>query len=657
MALSFSVGIAPAVFAQTLLNNEAQYLYNKTTFGTATLESGLSTIGSVRDWELVVGYNYELINGGFRGFNRVGISKRLGRHGFYAEIVPQRSMSFSYESPTTILTTDTLEIPSKETTRLSAEERFGFGYSLRAFENLSMGISMRSFTQSITNEKPTPIIEDTLSYIVNESNTFNQQVLRVDLSAQYSFYTNLFIGVSAHNIGNLVLKEETLEGIDYALRYPKQYSLYAGWQPFESTGLFLSYETDNSYIVSLSQSLNLLGGILEIGGGVFRESERKGAVSGMQLGVRWEQYPFSFSVSGVAYLNQRPSTIGLKNFLEEGVSSLENNRFSENYVSFTLRTAVDLTTIPKIKMIDVEIREEIYPTLGEYYLFEPFASALVKNISDEIVEVIPASFIQEINEEKVYSPTVSINPGDTARVNFFTGITPRLEQAKKRNIEMAEFYLYTGKNTEEGMVQKPVLVNTANSWNSKVSTLRYFVEAQYFFAQNYSKKVLALFQDSLQRVPQSLKVFTISKILFENAVSNMNYVSDPRSSTDFVQFPEQTLELKGGDCDDISVLVAALLQSVGIQCAFIDYSNSPVRHVSLMINTGVTPENKDALSINEQKLFIRESSSGRDELWIPIEVTEFASFNESWNKGSEMFRNEAVENLGLAKGLVKIIDF
>ena len=61
--------------------------------------------------------------------------------------------------------------------------------------------------------------------------------------------------------------------------------------------------------------------------------------------------------------------------------------------------------------------------------------------------------------------------------------------------------------------------------------------------------------------------------------SGLNYVIDPTTPysdfskngqiIDYLQFPVQTLNYKAGDCDDLSILYAALLKSVGIEAAFI----------------------------------------------------------------------------------------
>lgn len=48
---------------------------------------------------------------------------------------------------------------------------------------------------------------------------------------------------------------------------------------------------------------------------------------------------------------------------------------------------------------------------------------------------------------------------------------------------------------------------------------------------------------------------------------NIRYVRDVRD-VETIQFPEQTLQLKSGDCDDMALLLAAMLESIGFQTRF-----------------------------------------------------------------------------------------
>lgn len=54
-----------------------------------------------------------------------------------------------------------------------------------------------------------------------------------------------------------------------------------------------------------------------------------------------------------------------------------------------------------------------------------------------------------------------------------------------------------------------------------------------------------------------------AKALFYYTQNNIQYINDP-FSRQYVQLPEETLNLLAGDCDDKSVLLAALLESIGI---------------------------------------------------------------------------------------------
>ncbi|UCD14510.1 MAG: transglutaminase domain-containing protein [Thermoplasmatales archaeon] len=52
--------------------------------------------------------------------------------------------------------------------------------------------------------------------------------------------------------------------------------------------------------------------------------------------------------------------------------------------------------------------------------------------------------------------------------------------------------------------------------------------------------------------------------IYRHIVENYNYVSDP---VDFesVQTPQETIQMKGGDCEDLSILLSSLLENLGIK--------------------------------------------------------------------------------------------
>lgn len=66
----------------------------------------------------------------------------------------------------------------------------------------------------------------------------------------------------------------------------------------------------------------------------------------------------------------------------------------------------------------------------------------------------------------------------------------------------------------------------------------------------------------IQHLPQKA-VLQEAQALFDFVQNNIRYVRDPHQ-IEALQTPAATLQLKSGDCDDKTILLAALLLSIGI---------------------------------------------------------------------------------------------
>ncbi len=120
----------------------------------------------------------------------------------------------------------------------------------------------------------------------------------------------------------------------------------------------------------------------------------------------------------------------------------------------------------------------------------------------------------------------------------------------------------------------------------------------------------------------------------------MGYVVDPGtpysalseqiSAVDYLQFPNQSLAYKAGDCDDLSILYASLLEAVGIKTAFITAPG----HIYMAFAPGIHPAQAAKLFSEEQDLIFRG-----DETWIPVEITLVREgFLKSWQIGAKQWR-------------------
>jgi tetratricopeptide (TPR) repeat protein len=130
------------------------------------------------------------------------------------------------------------------------------------------------------------------------------------------------------------------------------------------------------------------------------------------------------------------------------------------------------------------------------------------------------------------------------------------------------------------------------------------------------------------------------------------YVPDPNNpysamsempkAVDTVHYPRETLEKRTGDCDDTTVLMAALLANIGVPTKFIDVPG----HIFLLVDTGLHERNRLALGLDPSLSVIVG-----DGVWIPLETTALdKSFSEAWKIGAEEYRNWE------ARGKIELVD-
>jgi tetratricopeptide (TPR) repeat protein len=123
----------------------------------------------------------------------------------------------------------------------------------------------------------------------------------------------------------------------------------------------------------------------------------------------------------------------------------------------------------------------------------------------------------------------------------------------------------------------------------------------------------------------------------------MSYVIDPttpfkefsisKKTVDFLQFPRQTLEYRAGDCDDLSILYSALLESVGIETSFITIPG----HILMAFSLDLEPDRARKTHIRPDELIFMGKK-----VWVPVEVTALDNgFLKAWETGAKEWR-EAV---------------
>lgn len=117
--------------------------------------------------------------------------------------------------------------------------------------------------------------------------------------------------------------------------------------------------------------------------------------------------------------------------------------------------------------------------------------------------------------------------------------------------------------------------------------------------------------------------------------SPFDQLSKNATTLDTVFFPQETLAYGAGDCDDLTMLYCALLQSVGAQTAFITTPG----HIFAAVKLDLTPSQAASTFSRTQDVIVREGA-----VWLPVEVTMVGSrFMDAWQTGAQEWREHSAK--------------
>lgn len=136
----------------------------------------------------------------------------------------------------------------------------------------------------------------------------------------------------------------------------------------------------------------------------------------------------------------------------------------------------------------------------------------------------------------------------------------------------------------------------------------------------------------------------LARIYEALAVHGIRYAPDPRHNAgdegelDEIKYPAETLRGKSGDCDDLSVLYASLLEASGIETRLLLFPN----HILVMAAAGI-PISRAASLAADTSLVIPHSG----EAWIPVEPTAIgkAGFLEAWSLAAARLNDGSDEGM------------
>ncbi len=616
-------------------------------------EDNPSNHSLIKDWGLMLSYGSEFSNATTSNLYLISLSKRIGPHYFSLRYTPGYQKEFVFNNGQSIILQDS-SVQSLDS-KFTYKELFGLGYSYKFTNSISAGFTLRYFTQEFNQESVLPVFSDTL-YLIRESQLEKANYWRGDMGLFYSPFNNFSFSISSINLIDVDENNVSASVVPYEMKRTKGALIGLSYSPFKLLGFNLLYETDGAYQFGFNNFFNAFGGTFGLSVTAFHDKYQSPYVAGIIPAITFSSKMFGITFSGVKYFSGRNITHPFSGFINNGINNILNTRYSFDKAFITF--SFTLNTIPErtIEFLDAKILTSIYPALTDHYLTQPFAKGEIVNLTNHPVTVKPSSKIEGINADGIESPSVVIGPKDTASIPFYT-IIPQSFNKNKAGISYVVFNVKAENSGDKTQLQKPILVNSINSWDGKVINLRYYIKRDYRFSMNYAKNILSKHKSELDTLSYVLSIFYEAKIIFNSFVKDMIYASNPRADVDYVQFPNETIKLKGGNCDDLSVCYSSLLESIGIQTALVDYKPvDGIGHVNVLVNTQLSPEQARLITNNDNKYIVRKNDAGVDEVWIPVETTSLTSFKKAWDLGAQKFNEDAIDNLGLAKNTVSIVD-
>ena len=307
------------------------------------------------------------------------------------------------------------------------------------------------------------------------------------------------------------------------------------------------------------------------------------------------------------------------------------------------------------------VANEIYPAYQQYNNITPIALVTVKNLIGYPIEINVRCEIKSYSERPKYSGFIRLEKGETKDIRATAFFGKRLNEMSKRRTAVVDLQIEGRASKSHTMKYSTELtIHSKNAWNGEIDKLSFFLTPE-------DENILKLSRKIIDNMPPDLRDaagnFQMARYIFRELKDRgINYFPDPNIpfyQDDRIQFANETLEIESGDCDDLVVLFASLLESVGIKTAFVEVRDpkKSLAHLYLMFNSGLNVSQSHLITSNDKRYVVRENSTGQNLIWIPIETTLIErGFEQAWETGALNYLQEGIIRSGINEGWVIVIE-
>jgi hypothetical protein len=335
---------------------------------------------------------------------------------------------------------------------------------------------------------------------------------------------------------------------------------------------------------------------------------------------------------------------GFSRYLQAGGDLYSGFSFG---INFTIEPARfdPVSTNVRIETLDIT---PVFPVFYSYYNDHSFGSAKLWNGEGSNIRNVKVSFYvpEYMTGPKECASFDSIGQGDTVTIPIRALFNERLlsltEQTKSQGELLVEYSILGSKRSYRQEIDVTIHHRNAMTWSDDRRAAAFVSgkdPAVLWFSRFVNSVVRDRFRTGIDRnLQQAVGIFEAMDIF------GISYVVDPTSAyadsvgkegvVDYLQYPHQTLFYRGGDCDDLSILFTSLLQSVGIQTAFITIPG----HIYMAFATDMTEASAKKDFYDPNLLIFKDGK-----VWIPVEITMVKDgFVKAWRVGAKEYSDNAL---------------
>ena len=654
LSLSFIMTIS-ITYGQSLLNARSVALgaFGASVKDTRGFDSNPAGLVGIRDWEFTTSTYSSRSNNGFV-FQGLTFGKRfLGSEALAVQYSPGSLLEFVVPSGLTFRTGDTAISLDK---KLSYSESFSFGYGHKLSENVSVGLSGRIRQERITSTDAT----FTPQFEINSQEFSSTQAL-FDVGAQWRPLPGLALSILGKNLLNISGTELPADVQEFSLpekRVAELAGKYGFGPAFSIAGMYTTQGCGAFGYEMLMPKWNA-----GFRNGLYFNKDESPFAYAFSVGVSWQYEFLELDVSYLRFTNQErhSGSFMAKSFDASQINNINLNPYTQDRFTLSLKAILGNVRESLAHIESVEMLSAVYPSSYELFAFRPIGMVKVKNISDKPIQAKASFYIEKYMDSPTETPSVYMLPGEEKEISFNAVLNDQVKSVSTLTIREGNVYISATPAEEyDDRFQTKVLIHGRNDWDGDVHTLRHFVTPDDPDVLRATRDILLQSRDTLAAVPRELEQVVKARVLFNAFAGRLVYVSDPKQSGDYVQYPTETLTMRSGDCDDMTTCFASLMSSVGISTAFIDVvppQNPEKSHIYMMFDSGLDPKFGNKISDNPKRYVVRRNVNGRETIWLPIESTVITKgFDAAWTTGAQEYLEDVEINLGLVKGWVKIVD-